>query len=105
MSHPVRMRSDPRFERLAIAVLQMRGALMRIAALCWLGCVCLMSCASEDAQPGGVSIGDDHDAGGQDLCIDEDGDGFGRDCDRGRDCDDADPSITNECRVCATPKE
>src|SRR4051812_49090714 len=36
-------------------------------------------------------------------CVDRDGDGFGMDCEPGRDCDDADPRVTNECYRCADP--
>ena len=32
-----------------------------------------------------------------DQCIDEDGDGFGMGCAAGLDCDDNDPTVTNEC--------
>lgn len=45
-----------------------------------------------------VPAGDDD--GGTDLCIDRDHDGYGRNCDQGRDCDDDDPSVTDECRRC-----
>ena len=78
---------------------------MRIAALCWLGCVLLMSCAQDEAPPGAVSVGDFDGGADADLCVDNDGDGCGAHCDRGADCDDSDASITNECRVCATPKQ
>jgi hypothetical protein len=79
---------------------------IRIAALCFLGCVLLTSCAKDDAPPGGVSAGGDFDAGGdEDLCVDGDGDGYGSGCDRGLDCDDADPMQTDECRRCRVPTE
>lgn len=66
----------------------------------------LFACKAQDTGPGAVSVGNDEDAGGvQDLCRDADGDGFGTGCDRGRDCDDADPMVTNECVICATPQQ
>lgn len=34
------------------------------------------------------------------LCIDEDGDGFGKGCNKGSDCDDLNPSSTDECYRC-----
>jgi hypothetical protein len=40
------------------------------------------------------------DDGGADLCIDRDHDGYGRNCDQGKDCDDDDPNVTDECRRC-----
>lgn len=33
-------------------------------------------------------------------CVDDDGDGFGEFCDRGRDCDDTDPEVTDLCFRC-----
>jgi hypothetical protein len=44
------------------------------------------------------------DAGDEYECVDEDGDGFGLYCDKGSDCDDGDPSVTDECRRCKQPK-
>lgn len=35
------------------------------------------------------------------ACIDEDGDGFGRNCAGGADCDDTNPEITDQCYRCA----
>lgn len=54
--------------------------------------------ASGDAG-GGFVIGGD---AGPSLCIDDDDDGFGVNCGSSskRDCDDGDPSITNECFRC-----
>jgi hypothetical protein len=40
------------------------------------------------------------DAGDERECVDADGDGWGQYCELGVDCDDADPSITDECRRC-----
>ena len=44
------------------------------------------------------------DAGDEFVCVDEDADGFGMYCDLGPDCDDSDPSSTDECVRCASPK-
>jgi hypothetical protein len=82
---------------------------MRVAGACSLLCLGLLvaACGGKDeTDPPGVSIGggEDMDAMVADLsCIDNDGDGFGKHCDLGSDCDDADPSMTNECRRCGTP--
>ena len=35
--------------------------------------------------------------------MDEDGDGFGQNCKLGKDCDDTDPNVTDECRRCVMP--
>jgi hypothetical protein len=46
------------------------------------------------------------DAGtGMTMCIDMDGDGYGVGCDLGADCDDNDPSITDQCTRCETPNK
>lgn len=36
----------------------------------------------------------------EDPCVDGDGDGHGRGCDLGDDCDDQDPSLTDQCTLC-----
>ena len=38
------------------------------------------------------------------TCEDADGDGFGTNCSRGRDCDDSDPGVSNDCYVCVRPE-
>lgn len=48
-----------------------------------------------------VPVGNDGDGGADGECVDEDGDGFGTNCEQGRDCDDSDPDVTDECRRCA----
>lgn len=56
---------------------------------------------SKDKMPvTGKPVGGDEDGGVQDVCIDEDEDGFGKHCDMGVDCDDSDPDVTDECRRC-----
>jgi hypothetical protein len=37
----------------------------------------------------------------EDPCVDGDGDGYGRGCDLGEDCDDQDPTATDRCELCA----
>lgn len=66
-------------------------------------CIAAIGC-SASARPTGPSVipGDDDDAGSENACIDRDGDGFGRNCDEGKDCNDDDPDITDECRRCLT---
>lgn len=78
---------------------------MRVATLIWFGLVVMaLGCGGDDAPPGNVSTGhnDHEDAGSTDtLCVDEDEDGYGVDCDLGADCDDTDPTQTNACFLCA----
>jgi hypothetical protein len=38
------------------------------------------------------------------ACEDRDHDGYGRDCERGYDCNDDDPRLTTECRTCSRPE-
>jgi hypothetical protein len=35
--------------------------------------------------------------------VDDDGDGFGLHCKLGKDCDDTDPTVTDECYRCLMP--
>jgi hypothetical protein len=68
----------------------------------WLFGLCLAAIGcSADARPVSSTVppGDDDDAGPE-LCIDRDHDGWGKNCDKGKDCDDNDPEITDECRRC-----
>lgn len=51
-----------------------------------------------------VSLGGDGGTGRR-VCVDEDGDGFGKNCGGGADCDDEDPSVTDECRRCVSPNK
>jgi hypothetical protein len=37
-------------------------------------------------------------------CVDKDNDGFGQGCFRGKDCDDDDPTVTDECYRCVHPE-
>ncbi|HEY2734497.1 MAG TPA: hypothetical protein VGI70_10965 [Polyangiales bacterium] len=52
----------------------------------------------------GTPVGNDDDAGSQ-ACIDNDGDGFGVNCSAGSDCDDDDPTVTDECLRCNSPSK
>ncbi len=65
-------------------------------------CVCLLgvwACGNDEAPPPKPRP---QDGGEEYECIDEDGDGFGKYCDKGADCDDDDAQVTDECRRCAT---
>jgi hypothetical protein len=59
------------------------------------GALFIAGCSGEAAPKGGPDAGP--------PCIDLDHDGFGQNCALGRDCNDHDPSSTNECRACAHP--
>ena len=65
-------------------------------------CIAAIGCSANNTRPTGPSVipGDDDDAGSENACIDRDGDGFGRNCNEGKDCDDDDADITDECRRC-----
>ena len=65
-------------------------------------CLAAVGCEKAVQRPVGTVTPDDGEDGGEDLCIDQDRDGFGRNCDLGRDCDDNNPRITDECRRCLT---
>lgn len=69
-------------------------------------CACLLgvwACGDDDVPPTSPTK---RDSGGDDYeCVDEDGDGFGKYCDEGPDCDDDDPEVTDECRKCARVRE
>jgi hypothetical protein len=61
---------------------------------------CVSGRGSERASPAEAP-----EAGPYEDCVDEDGDGFGKGCPLGPDCDDHDPDIADECFVCAHPDE
>jgi hypothetical protein len=66
-------------------------------------CLCMFSawsCGDDAAPPKTTSH---RDAGDEFTCQDEDGDGYGKYCDKGADCDDTDPNITDICRRCRQP--
>jgi len=82
---------------------------MRTMALCLLLVVPAMACGGGDdgVGPGSTVPASTPDGGGrgQRICTDADGDGFGRYCDDGPDCDDTDPTITDECVRCREPNK
>jgi hypothetical protein len=69
----------------------------------------LLGCGGDDAAAAPDDGLDREDAGsgnGSNRCIDDDDDGWEVGCSRARaqrDCDDSDPTITDECRRCASP--
>lgn len=70
----------------------------RIALSCLLWAV---GC-SEDPHSAGAPAARDT---WEDVCIDEDGDGYGFQCEPGDDCDDTDSSVFEHCNACARPSE
>lgn len=66
----------------------------------------LAGCGGDDGGgPEQVSAADAGQGEGR-RCIDEDDDGFSVGCSGSpRDCDDGDPTITDECRRCVRPNE
>lgn len=73
-----------------------------------LGLVWVLGCGGDGGSdgPGGPGVMVDSDGGLRVReCMDEDGDGFGRYCRPGNDCDDEDETVTDECRRCVTPNK
>jgi len=64
----------------------------------------LVGCGGDDGGSPPVSV-DPGDDGGMDNddCVDADGDGAGRRCAGGFDCNDDDPEITDDCVRCLEP--
>lgn len=54
-------------------------------------------CLANDPLDGRPTSGDPDEPG---LCFDEDGDGFGKGCFKGADCDDSNPNSLDECYRC-----
>lgn len=75
---------------------------MRLARLAICACVVGAWACGDDAPPKKATRSD---AGNDYECMDNDGDGFGRYCELGADCDDNDPEVTDICRRCATVRE
>jgi hypothetical protein len=68
-------------------------------------CLCVLSVFACGDDAGPAPSKPRRDAGEDEYtCVDEDGDGFGKYCDKGADCDDTDPNVTDLCRRCAQPK-
>jgi hypothetical protein len=70
-----------------------------LAAFSFLLLLSSAACGGGNSKPS-VPTGNYDDGGVDGECIDDDGDGFGRNCSAGRDCDDTDPQVTDECRRC-----
>lgn len=69
------------------------GACLALVAVVGIGC------GSDDPNPIGPGV---QPAPGKAECIeDQDGDGYGKGCPAGLDCDDADPAVTTQCYACA----
>lgn len=79
------------------------------AIFVWTTLTAVCACAPDDiARPAAqrsTSRPADDDGGTAPACIDADGDGFGSYCDRGPDCDDADPTQGETCDPCRVPAE
>lgn len=72
----------------------------------FLSVLLLAGCGGDDGGSPPVSVDPDDDGGtGNDRCVDEDGDGAGRRCAGGFDCNDDDPNITDECTRCLEPEK
>ena len=81
---------------------------MRIGALCLLGVWLLIGCGGgghHDVEDMDAAVLSADSGTGSHECVDEDGDGFGKACKKGRDCNDGDPDITDECVRCRDPKK
>jgi len=82
---------------------------MRAAMMCLVAMLCGLGCSSKHHGGGGAgsdfSIGGDGGMPNAHECMDADGDGFGKYCAAGPDCDDNDPTVTNECVACKTPNK
>src|SRR4051812_24605078 len=81
---------------------------MRIGALSLLGVWLLIGCSGDghhDAEDMDAAVLSADSGTGSYECVDEDGDGFGKSCKKGRDCNDADPDITDLCFRCRDPKK
>ena len=81
---------------------------MPTRAFWFLGLLWALGCGGGDDGTGGtprVSATDPDGGRGMRECIDEDGDGWGRNCEMGADCDDNDPEVTDECRRCVKPNK
>jgi hypothetical protein len=75
------------------------GRVVVFAWICALACS-FAACSGSDAKPPTLAVGNEDDGGSDDACIDADGDGYGKNCRLGKDCDDTDPKITDQCRRC-----
>jgi len=79
---------------------------MRLGVLTCLAMIVLLGCGGDDGGSDDSLSTDGNDAStSMRMCLDEDGDGFGPRCRDGLDCDDEDPTITDECRRCTSPSK
>jgi hypothetical protein len=79
----------------------MRARALWVMAVSMLVCIGCGGGDDDDDTGGAGKVSTTNDGGmGSRRCVDEDGDGFGRFCVAGTDCDDTDPMITDECRRC-----
>src|SRR5262245_37645353 len=80
---------------------------MLVRVLCVFGLVLGMGCGGSKKKGSTPAVSTSADAGeGSNRsheCVDNDGDMFGDYCDAGDDCDDNDPTITDECTRCKQP--
>lgn len=74
---------------------------MRAVGVCLVLSVVLAACGGGSKRTPPVASLPGDDGGADAMCIDEDGDGYGQHCSFGNDCDDTDPTVTDECRRCA----
>jgi hypothetical protein len=72
---------------------------VRVACLVVL--MVVAACGGSGKPGPSVSTGPTDDGGADLVCVDNDGDGYGLNCTLGTDCDDEDPTVTDECRRCA----
>lgn len=66
----------------------------------------LSACGSDSTPKTGpifIDDGGEEDAGTP--CVDKDKDGFGKNCKKGKDCDDKNSKVTDECYRCASPEK
>jgi hypothetical protein len=77
---------------------------MRLGPLYLASLALLLGCGGGGGGGGDNTLALDASTGSRE-CMDEDGDGFGRYCSEGNDCDDGDDTITDECRRCVRPNE
>lgn len=88
------MRTNGRVREIALVL----GLILAVASI---------SCSSSDKEPSPFpsALDGGSDDAGVNKCVDKDKDGFGKNCKRGKDCDDKDPKVTDECYRCTEPAE
>lgn len=83
------------------------GSRVSMLSVCVVLAVVAAACGGDDRKHNnpGVSSEDQTDGGSAERCVDKDGDGFGKFCKEGVDCDDGDPDTTDECVRCVKPNK